>query len=182
MDIQLIKSEFKKFNKYYKEKNIKLSILSLEKILEENPKQIEAIFFLATIYLQNKNFIESKKLYLKFIKMNPNNSSVYYNLGLVNYNLDILDDAIENFKKVLEIKKDNTDALNNLAKIYKDMNQLKESKIYYEKCLSIEPHKKNACLGYSGLLFKLNDHINGLKYLQAGSGIVRFNKNNIEII
>ena len=48
--------------------------------------------------------------------------------------------------------------------------------------IAINPNKKNACLGYSGLLLKLNDHINGLKYLQKGAGLIRFNNSNVEII
>ena len=36
MDIQLIKKEFVQFSKFFKEKNFKLAILSLEKILKEN--------------------------------------------------------------------------------------------------------------------------------------------------
>ena len=45
MDIQLIKKEFAQFAKFYKEKNLKLAFLSLDKILKENPNQTEAIFF-----------------------------------------------------------------------------------------------------------------------------------------
>ena len=45
MDIQLIKEEFIKFKKFYKEKNFKKAILSLHIILKENPNQEEAIFF-----------------------------------------------------------------------------------------------------------------------------------------
>ena len=45
MDIQLINIEFSKFKKFYKEKNLKQAILSLQTILKENPNQTEAIFF-----------------------------------------------------------------------------------------------------------------------------------------
>ena len=45
MDIQLIKKEFAQFSKFYKEKNLKLAFLSLDKILKENPNQTEAIIF-----------------------------------------------------------------------------------------------------------------------------------------
>ena len=45
MDIQLIKNEFSKFTKFYKERNLKLAFLCLDKILKENPNQTEAIFF-----------------------------------------------------------------------------------------------------------------------------------------
>ena len=65
MDIQLIKKEFLNFSKFFKEKNFKLAILSLEKILKENPKQTEAIFFLGIIYVQIKNYNEAKSFFLK---------------------------------------------------------------------------------------------------------------------
>ena len=45
MDIQLIKKEFDLFKKFYSERNLNLAILSLNKILKENPNQTEAIFF-----------------------------------------------------------------------------------------------------------------------------------------
>ena len=57
-----------------------------------------------------------------------------------------LNEAIDNFNEVLKLDNVNKDALNNIAKIYKDLNNLEKSKIYYEKCLSIDPNYKNACL------------------------------------
>ena len=77
MDTQLIKNEFSNFNKFYKKKNIKQAVLSLEKILKINSKQTEAIFFLGTIYLQSKNFDKAKKFFLNFIKIDSKNQSVY---------------------------------------------------------------------------------------------------------
>ena len=101
---------------------------------------------------------------------------------MTNYKLDLLDEAIGNFNEVLKLDDSNKDALNNVAKIYKDLNNFEKSKIYYEKCLNIDPKYKNACLGYGGLLLKLNQHNKGLKYLRSGSGFVRFNEDKVEII
>ncbi len=101
---------------------------------------------------------------------------------MTNYKLDFLDEAIINFHDVLKLDDKNKDALNNIAKIYKDLNNFEKSKIYYEKCLSLDPKYINACLGYGGLLLKLNQHNKGLKYLQNGTGFIRFNKDKIEII
>jgi tetratricopeptide (TPR) repeat protein len=96
--------------------------------------------------------------------------------------LNELKESISNYQTTLKINKNHTDALNNLAKVYKELNQLNKAKFYYEECLSIEPDKKDACIGYSNLLLKMNDHIGGLKYLQKGAGIIRFNNGNVEII
>ena len=94
----------------------------------------------------------------------------------------VVNKAIGNFNEVLKLDNSNKDALNNIAKIYKDLNNFEKSKIYYEKCLNIDPEYKNACLGYGGLLLKLNQHNKGLKYLRSGSGFVRFNEDSVEII
>jgi tetratricopeptide (TPR) repeat protein len=170
MDIQLIKKEFAQFAKFYKEKNLKLAFLCLGKILKENPNQTEAIFFSGIINVQNKNFKEAKNYFLKLIKIKPDSLEKgiegFFNLGMTNYKLNLLDEAIGNF----------------IAKIYKDLNNFEKSKIYYEKCLNIDPEYKNACSGYGGLLLKLNQHNKGLKYLRSGSGFVRFNEDKVEII
>ncbi len=186
MDIQLIKKEFAQFAKFYKEKNLKLAFLCLGKILKENPNQTEAIFFSGTLYVQIKNFKEAKNYFLKLIKIKPDSLEKgiegFFNLGMTNYKLDLLDEAIGNFNEVLKLDDSNKDALNNIAKIYKDLNNFEKSKIYYEKCLNIDPEYKNACSGYGVLLLKLNQHNKGLKYLRSGSGFVRFNEDKVEII
>ena len=89
---------------------------------------------------------------------------------------------VNNFNEELKLDKSNKDALNNIAKIYKDLNNYEKSIIYYEKCLNIDSNYKNACLGYGGLLLKLNKHNEGLKYLQKGTGFIRFNGDKVQII
>ena len=101
---------------------------------------------------------------------------------MTNYKLDLLKEAISNFNEVLKLDNNNKDALNNIAKIYKDLNNYEKSKIYYEKCLNIDSNYENACLGYGGLLLKLNEHNKGLKYLQKGTGFIRFNEDKVELI
>ena len=126
MDIQLIKKEFAQFAKFYKERNLKLAFLSLEKILKENPNQTEAIFFSGILYVQIKNFKEAKNYFLKLIKIKPDSIEGFFNLGMTNYKLDLLDEAIGNFNEVLKLDDSNKDALNNIAKIYKDLNNFKK--------------------------------------------------------
>jgi len=182
MDIKLIKSEFENFKKYYDKKNIKSSIACLNLILKENPNEVKAIYYLGTIYLENKNFAEAKKYYIKYIKLYPNNLYVHFNLGLANYNLGELEDSIKNFKNVLKIDNNHLESINTIANIYRESDNLDKAKVYYEKCLSIDPNKKKVFLGYSRLLLKLNDHKKGLKYLYAATGIIRFNKDKVELI
>ena len=63
MDIQLIKNEFNKFTKFYKERNLKMAFLCLDKILKENPNQTEAIFFSGIIYVQIKILKKLKTIF-----------------------------------------------------------------------------------------------------------------------
>ena len=50
-----------------------------------------------------KNFKKAKESYLKAIELEPNYSDAIYNMGLVHTELREYNDAIECFKKIIEV-------------------------------------------------------------------------------
>ena len=61
--IELIRSEFHEFDQCYKERNFENALKCLEKILNLDPENFEALFFLGILNAQNKKFNEAKKIF-----------------------------------------------------------------------------------------------------------------------
>ena len=56
----------------------------------------------ALLYLNEKKFLKSEKLYLKIIKKNTNDSIALLNLGVIAEKLDKLEKAISYFEKTIK--------------------------------------------------------------------------------
>ncbi|MCI0444756.1 tetratricopeptide repeat protein, partial [bacterium] len=55
----------------------------LEKHVETHPENINTLYSLGVLYLNENQFDKSKEYFLKLTKVAPNNSQVYYNLSLL---------------------------------------------------------------------------------------------------
>jgi len=63
--------------------------------------------------------------------------------------------AIEAFKEVLEINRENSPACNGLAETYEELEQFEDAKIMYEYAIKINPNDQYALLGLSEINQKL---------------------------
>ena len=61
-------------------------------------------------------------------KLNPNFSEAYNNLGNVQKKINLVDDAIKNYKKAISADKNNITAYFNLAVLFKELRKYPESK------------------------------------------------------
>ena len=61
----------------------------------------------AKFEISAKFYIEN--YFLKFININPDSIEGFFNLGMTNYKLDLLDEAIGNFNEVLKLDDSNKD-------------------------------------------------------------------------
>ena len=73
-------------------------------------------------HLENKIVI-AQNLYEKVLKIYPNHSRALNNLGILSYNLNNNDQAIEYFQKAIDVNPLEADAYNNLGTIFKNLNK-----------------------------------------------------------
>ena len=65
----------------YKKKNFKIAEQLYNQILKNKPNHFESLLYLSLILLNNRNFIEAKKICERAIKIQPTNAAAYHNLG-----------------------------------------------------------------------------------------------------
>jgi len=139
---------FEKFKEYY-------SIVDTIKANIEN-KEIEFLLALASTYTEkyknNQSKIEFFNLtiltYNKILKVDPNNLSANYNMGIIYYNKAV--DIIKQQDYDLDIV-----ALSDIQD--NSIVLFKQSLPFMEKANKIGPNRKETLLGLSGIYFGLNE-------------------------
>lgn len=79
----------------------------------DKEKILEAGFF----YFQNQNFKKAIKIFEEGLALFPDDTDIYYNLGIVYESINDIEKAKECFKRVLEIDKNNIDAKKHLENL-----------------------------------------------------------------
>src|SRR5437016_14059371 len=88
---------------------------------------------------RGNKFIESGSLprakleYQKALKLYPKHLDALYNLGVVCDRLGLKGEAIDQYKRYVELKPDEADAWTQLALLYDDTGNKKQARIAYEK-------------------------------------------------
>ena len=177
-----IKSNIKKSQEFLKKKDFNNAELILLKNLEISDKNFETFFLLGTIAGIKKDLIKAETYLKKAESLNSNNENLFLNLAIIQKKINKRDDSIDNFKKVVELNNKNLEGLCGLAQIFEEEGNFNMAKTYFQKVLEIDSNHHIANHSYGKLLLKLNQHIKGLKLIEKASGIIRFNKNNLNII
>ncbi len=128
---------------------------------------LEKIFKSAVENHQKNNLEAAINLYNKILETDPNNSTVYYNLGLAYDEKKYFDDAIKYYKKVIEIDPNFLSAHFNLGIIYKKLGEVEKEIICYEKTISINPNHSKANNNLGLAFKKLGEYSKAKKYYET---------------
>jgi tetratricopeptide (TPR) repeat protein len=141
----------------YKELAIKL----FEKIVSLQQDNKDALLKLAELY---SLFDEKKSLeyYEKYIKLNPEDTSVYLPIAILNYKVGNVQQAKEYLKKVPEQQKDVVQLLDNLLLLTTDYSSLIQK---YEKYVEVAPKDYKSIAVLFSLLVTKKDLDKAKKYL-----------------
>jgi tetratricopeptide (TPR) repeat protein len=91
------------------------AIKALEEARKENPEDVNLVMTEAQLYIDLKRMDKFGELMEEAVKLDPNNPTLFYNLGVVNGSAEKYDEAIEYYKKAVELKSDYRDAYLNLS-------------------------------------------------------------------
>lgn len=91
------------------------AMVAVQEARKAFPDDMSLLFTEADLYLKLKKMDKFGELMEEAIKRDPNNSTLYYNLGVVNYNQGNFEEAKSNYKKAIELKPDYFDAYMNMA-------------------------------------------------------------------
>ena len=108
--------------------------------LEKNPKDIEALVFLANANFDIQRFEKAKEFYLKALEVDPNNTHVRTDLASSYRSLGDPDQALNELNKVLKAEPNHEVALYNTGIILlNDKNDPKKAVVAWEKLVQLKP-------------------------------------------
>lgn len=112
-----------------------MAIMVYKTIIDKYPTYIPAMSSLATLYIENEEFIEAIKIFQKILKINSEYYRAYLGIGLCFDKIGKYVNAVRFYKKYISFKP-NSDTTKFLAsriyKIYKDKHD-KNNKIKYKE-------------------------------------------------
>lgn len=121
-------------------------------VLEMEPNNLEAKFYLGLISYINSDYESAENYYLEALELDPGNNDIKNYLSKVYLEQEMTDDAI---MLLSEIAEDTQDKLvwMRIGKIYAEMEYYDEAQAAYEKALEIDPNYPNAYLEIGYILY-----------------------------
>jgi FkbM family methyltransferase len=123
---------------------VEQAINLLKKILELQPKDINAINILGTIHYHLKNYDSAIKYMQTLINLNPSNAQAYYIVGHSMQQKNQLEQAITYYQRSVQIDPNFADAYYNLGTIFQDKGRHDEAIASYKCVLKINPKDSDA--------------------------------------
>jgi len=110
----------------------------------------------AALY-QQKKYDNAESICRDLIKNDPDNSSAYHLLGVINYERKAFNDAVPFLKKAVELAPNNVDVYVALGSCYEQLNQLDSAIYYFETAYKLHPIQTNLLIHACQLLRKSSE-------------------------
>lgn len=132
---------------------------------KEFPKSYQLLITEANVYFKKGNNTKFKELLEEAVTLDPENVSLYQNIGIMYKNEMNGEEAIKNFNKVIELDPTNSDAYNNVGAtildktlpLQEEMNKNLSDFDKYDKLLVKQKEVYREALPYYEKAYELND-------------------------
>ena len=125
------------------------------KILEIEPRHVDAIHLLGVIAYQTGNHQVAVDLFSSAIEVNPNIADFYSNRGVALQELKQLDDALVSYNKAISLQPDYIDAYYNRGNALKELKQFEAAVASYDKAIVLRPDYAEAFSNRGNVLKEL---------------------------
>jgi tetratricopeptide (TPR) repeat protein len=119
------------------------SIFFLDKFFKYHPKNLVTVLDYALANFHTKRYLVSVNYFSNAITLDPKNHSRYADLGNVFFILENYEDSIKCYEEAVKLSSRNIEYYKTIAKAYRKNNDLKNSKLWYEKILSFSPYESS---------------------------------------
>ncbi len=151
---------------------------SLKEFLKDNPGSVDAWLLMTSIAEKNEDKAALKTAYEKILDINPQESNVIYNLGIMEYEAGNADKALPYLERYVQSSPEDSDARSILFDIYKGQ---KKDDLAFREASAIIRLKTNETDCYQYIF----DYLNKKKRYNEISGImeagIRANPKNVNI-
>ncbi len=141
------------------------AIAHIEGFISENPTVVDAKVELALLLANEKKFAESEHI-LRTIEGQDRTALVEYYHAKALLGLDSKEEALTHFERSVEKKADFVDALNDLAFLYEQKDDLRKARDTYEKMLDNYSANHELVLRVILLSLRLNETEKALEYFE----------------
>jgi len=139
IDLQYIKSEFSKIQKFFLIKDYEKVILKTKVLLKKDRTQITFYNYIGLSYRELNKFELAEETFKAGLKINAYASSLLCNLGALYRIWGKYIDAEIILKRALEINPKDFNALFNFGNLYRDLNKVELAIASYNKAFEINP-------------------------------------------
>ena len=91
------------------------AIIAVKEARLQSPKDLNLLLTEADLYIKLKQMDKFGELMQEAVKLDPTNPTLFFNLGVVNFNEKNIDEAKKYYQKAIELKPDYGDAYMNMA-------------------------------------------------------------------
>jgi tetratricopeptide (TPR) repeat protein len=110
-----------------------------EKMLDTDPKCLDALRGLAALAIQASDFDTALEFHVRLIDLGERSAEVLYNAGLMYEKAGQLDKAVKLYRDALAQQADMPEALLNLGRILESSGKSEEARSCWSKALEVEP-------------------------------------------
>lgn len=116
------------------------SIKSMEKVLEIDPKNADAMNFIGYGYADRGiRLEEAEQMIVEALKIKPDNGYILDSLGWVHFKRNKIESALTHLKRALELLPGDANILEHLGDVYLKIGREQEALEQYRKALSLDP-------------------------------------------
>ena len=110
-----------------------------EKMLESDPKSVEALRGLAAMAIQASDFDTALEFHVRLIDLGERSPEILYNTGLMYEKAGKLDNAVRLYREALALEPHMPEALLNMGRILETTGKSDEARACWAKALEAEP-------------------------------------------
>ena len=147
------------------------NIQHYEKLLEENPRDADALHALGILLAQTQHYTEALDKVQQAIDIKPSDASYYNSLGNIFRRSNQLDRAQKAYQKAIKINANYAIAHNNLGNVFFQKNEFISAKKSYEKAIVLKENYADAYANLGILLTKIESDEAAIAALQKAISI-----------
>ncbi len=133
------------------------------KIIDQNPKSVDAIQLMGTIMLQRQQFNKAIDFFDQALVLNDQQELIWSNRALALSNVGKLDNALESVNKALEINSQFPQAIFNKANILFKLKKFSECVIFFQQYSQLRPNEVGAYHLAAFAYREINDPISAIR-------------------
>ncbi len=137
-----------------------------KKLLGVDPKSIQSLNNLASIYKNQKNYKKAITLYEEMIALDVKSAQIYNSCGVCYENIGNLNYAIELYKSSIRVDKNFISAYNNLGVVLYKQKQYDKSILIFKMAYEIDPDNLQTLTNLGAAQNRAKEYDNAIEVLQ----------------